>query len=141
MKTLKTLTAALLITLSFSAFAADGSKAEKLEMNYALKTYIEAVTQGKIGSLIDVLDQEIRFTTTCGKKIINHNKSQVLNGLKFSENVKQNCVTESRIVESTPNLSVVKVTLKYANFSKIEYLSLANTTKGWKITSVSTSFI
>ena len=141
MKTLKTLTAALLITLSFSAFAADGSKAEKLEMNYALKTYIEAVTQGKIGSLIDVLDQEIRFTTTRGKKIINHNKSQMLNGLKFSENVKQNCVTEFRIVESTPNLSVVKVTLKYANFSKIEYLSLANTTKGWKITSVSTSFI
>jgi hypothetical protein len=141
MKTLKTLTASLLITLSFSAFAADGSKAEKLEMNYALRTYIEAVTQGKIGSLIDVLDQEIRFTTTRGEKIINHNKSQVLNGLKFSENVKQNCVTEFRIVESTPNLSVVKVTLKYANFSKIEYLSLANTTKGWKITSVSTSFI
>lgn len=141
MKTLKTLTAALLITLSFPAFAVDGSKAEKLEMNYALKTYIEAVTQGKIGSLTDVLDQEIRFTTTRGEKIINHNKSQMLSGLKFSENVKQNCVTEFSIVESTPNLSVVKVTFKYANFSKVEYLNLANTTKGWKITSVSTSFI
>lgn len=141
MKTLKTLTAALLITLSFSAFAVDGSKAEKLEMNYALKTYIEAVTQGKFGSLTDVLDQEIRFTTTRGEKIINHNKSQMLSGLKFSENVKQNCVTEFSIVESAPNLSVVKVTFKYANFSKVEYLNLANTTKGWKITSVSTSFI
>ena len=141
MTTLKTLTAALLITLSFSAFAADGSKAEKLEMKYALRTYIDAITQGKIGGLTDVLDQDIRFTTTRGQKIINHSKSQVLNELKISENVKQNCVTEFSIVESTPNLSVVKVTFKYANFSKVEYLNLANTTKGWKITSVSTSFI
>ena len=54
MKTLKSITAALLIALSFSAFAADSPKNEKLEMNYALKTYIDAITLGKINALPEV---------------------------------------------------------------------------------------
>lgn len=141
MKTLKTLTAALLITLSFSAFAADGSKAEKLEMDYALKTYIDALTKGKISPLAEVLDKDVKFTTTRGAKIFNHTKIDMLNSLMGSDNVVQNCATEFSIVESTPTISVVKVIMKYNGFSKISYLNLANTTKGWKITNVSISIL
>lgn len=143
MKTLKNLTAAVLLALSVSvsAFAADETAAEKLNMNYALKTYISAVTEGKLAALPEVLDKDIKFTSTRGDKIVNHSRSEMLNVLKVSENVKQNCATEFSVVESTPSLSVVKVTMKYEGFSKVEYLSLANTKNGWKITSVSTSFI
>ncbi|MGV3686410.1 MAG: nuclear transport factor 2 family protein [Daejeonella sp.] len=141
MKTLKSIAAALLIAFSLSSFAADGTAKEKLEMNYALKTYIEAVTVGKITALPEVLDKNVKFTSTRGENIISHNRSEMLNVLKTTENVKQNCVTEFSVIESTPSASVVKVTMKYDNFSKVSYLNLANTTKGWKITSVSTSFI
>lgn len=142
MKTLKTFSAALLMLLSVSAFAADGSKKEeKLGMNYALKTYIDAVAHGKIGSLEEVLDKDIKFTTTRGQKIINHNKVELLNSLQGIRNVEQNCTTEYSIVESVPTLSVVKVVMKYEGFSKVTYLSLANSAKGWKITNISTSFI
>jgi len=141
MKTLKTITAALLIAFSFSAFAADGTAKEKREMNYALKTYIEAVNEGKIGTLSEVLDREVKFTTTRGEQIISHNKSEMMNSLKGSENVIQNCETSFNVVEATPSFSVVKVISKYKGFSKVNYLNLANTGKGWKITSVSTSFI
>ncbi len=141
MKTLKTLTAALLIAFSFSAFAADGSKSEKLEMNYALKTYIDALTRGKIAPLDEVLDKDVKFTTTRGAKIFNHNKAAMLNSLKDSENVIYDCVTEFNVVESTPTMSLVKVIMKYKGFSKINYVSLANTSKGWKITNVSISIV
>ena len=141
MKTLKTITAALLIAFSFSAFAADGSAKEKLEMNYALKTYIDAVTLGKVAALPEVLDKEVKFTSTRGENIVHHNKAEMLSALKVSENVQQNCTTEYNVVEATPTFSVVKVTMKYEGFSKVSFINLANTTKGWKITSVSTSFI
>ncbi|WP_411273260.1 nuclear transport factor 2 family protein [Daejeonella sp.] len=141
MKTLKTITAALLIAISFSAFAADGTAKEKLEMNYALKVYIEAVTDGKIAPLPEVLDKNVKFTYTRGENIFSHGRTEVLNVLSSTENVKQNCITEFRIVESTPSASMVKVIMKYHGFVKVSYLNLANTTKGWKITNVSTSFI
>ncbi len=141
MKTLKTITAALLIAFSFSAFAADGTAKEKRELNYALKAYIEAVTEGKIADLAEVLAKDVNFSYARGEKIVSHNKSEMLSALKISENVMQNCVTSYNLVEATPSFSVVKVTMKYDGFSKVSYLNLGNTGNGWKITSVSTSFI
>ena len=141
MKTLKTIATAFLIALSLSSFAEDGTAKEKLEMNYALNAYIQAVTDGKIGGLLEVLDKNVKFTSTRGENIISHGRTEMLGILKTTENVKQNCVTQFNVVESTPSAGVVKVTMKYDGFSKVSYLSLANTTKGWKITSVSTSFI
>jgi len=141
MKTLKTIAAALLIAFSFSSFAADGTAKEKLEMNYATKVYIDAVAYGKIAPLPEVLDKNVKFTSTRGENILSHNRTEFLHILNSTENVKQNCNTEFSVVESTPSASVVKVIMKYDGFSKVSYLNLANTTKGWKITSVSTSFI
>lgn len=141
MKTLKTITAALLIVLSTSAFAKDDTKSEKLNINYALKAYIDAVAHGKINGLNEVMDKDVKFTSTRGQQIINHDRNQILNSLKHLQNVEQNCSTEFSIIESTPTQSVVKVTMKYDGFSKINYLSMSNTGKGWKIVSVATSFI
>lgn len=141
MKTLKTITAALLITFSFSAFAADGTAKEKREMNYALKTYIEAITKGKIADLAEVLAKEVNFSYARGEKIVSHNKTEMLSALKVNENVNQNCATSYSVVEATPSFSVVKIVMKYDGFSKVSYLNLGNTGNGWKITSVSTSFI
>ena len=141
MKTLKTIAAALLVVLSTSAFASDDTKSEKLNINYALKAYIDAVAHGKIDGLNEVMDKDVKFTSTRGLEIIHHDKNQMLNLLKNHQNIEQNCVTEFSIVESTPTQSVVKVTMKYDGFSKINYLSMSNTGKGWKIVSVATSYI
>lgn len=116
MKILKTFSAALLMVLSSVAFAADGSKHEKLDMNYALKTYIDAMAHGKISGLPEVLDKDIKFTTTRGEKIINHNKAEMLNSLQGNENVEQNCTIEYSIVEATLTISVVKVVMKYRRY-------------------------
>lgn len=141
MKTLKSITAALLIVLSTSAFANDDTKLEKLNINYALKTYVNAVTHGKIEGLAEVMDKDVKFSTTRGQQIINHDKNQVLESMKSIQNVEQNCITEFSIVESTLTQSIVKVTMKYKEFSKISYLSMSNTGKGWKIVNVATSYM
>ncbi|MFA5245866.1 MAG: nuclear transport factor 2 family protein [Pedobacter sp.] len=141
MKTLKTITAAVLTVVSFSAFAADGIRNEKLKLSYPAQTYVDAMTHGKINALPQVLDKEIKYTTTQGEKIFSFNKAEMLKSLEGIRGVEQNCTTEYSVIESTPTISVVKVTMKYEHFSKITYLNLANTANGWKITSIATSFI
>ena len=114
---------------------------EKLKLSYPAQTYVDAMAHGKINALPEVLDKEIKYTTTHGKKILSFNKAEMLKSIEGIRGVEQNCTTEYNVVESTPTISVVKVTMKYDGFSKITYLNMANTADGWKITSIATSFI
>ena len=142
MKTLKNLTAGLLAAavLTSSVFATEPAN-QKHEMNYALTSYVDAMAHGKISGLSEVLDKDVKFTSTRGEQIVSFSKNEVLNSLKNAENVEQNCSTAYHVIESNPTLTVVKLVMKYDTFSKVTYLSMANTTKGWKITNVSSTFI
>ena len=140
MKTLKTLTAALLIILTSSAFANDDAKKEKLMMDYTIKRYIDAISLGQVKGVSEIFDRNVKMTTTRNKEIVNYDKSDILWALKFNQNVEQNCTIDYKFLEMDPSLATVKVTMKYEGFSKINVISMANTTKGWRITNISTSF-
>ncbi|MBC7914797.1 MAG: nuclear transport factor 2 family protein [Pyrinomonadaceae bacterium] len=110
-------------------------------MDYALKTYIDAITAGKVKGFAEILDNDVKFTVTRGEKIINYSRTEMLNSLKLSQNITQNCVTEHTIVEQNPTQAIVKVSMKYDAFSRINYVTMAQTNKGWKITNVSSVFV
>ena len=141
MKTLKTLTVAVLIALSFSAFANNQTGNEKLKLNYALQAYIDAMSFGKINGFADILDTDVKFSMTKNNRIVHYNKSEILAFVRDTKGIEQNCSTAYDIVEQTPTQAIVKVIMKYPAFSKISYLCLANSSGGWKITNVSNSYI
>ncbi len=141
MKALKFIIITFCITCSFNAFSKDDeAKGSKSTMNFAVQTYIDAVTQGKLKGLGDVLDNDVKFTINQGEKIVNFNRSEMLNSLKGSENLQQNCKTEYSTVEQNDNQSIVKVIMTYDVFTKISYVTIAHTNNGWKITNVSSVF-
>jgi hypothetical protein len=141
MKTLKSTLAVTLIIFSLTAFSNDDPKSQKLTMDYALKTYIDAISQGKVKGFAEILDSDVKFTVTRGETIVNYSRSEMLTEMKNSENVAQNCQTDYAIVEQNPSQAIVKVTLKYEAFSRINYVTMAQTNKGWKITNVSSVFV
>lgn len=141
MKTLRSLGTLVLMVFTLSAFASDEAATEKLSMNYAVKTYLDAVSLGKLKGLAQVLDPEIKFTSTRGQQIIRHSKSDILSIFRNNENIRQNCFTDYTVMDVNTRQAVVKVIMKYENFSKIEILNMVNTARGWKITDVSTTFI
>jgi len=140
MKTLKTLLTACLLVLGIGAFADELNTSNKLGIDYALKTYLDAIGEGKVKNLASILDNDVKFTISRGEKILNYSKSEMLSSLKSQENVKQNCTTEYLVVEKNPTQSIVKVTQKYENFTRVNFVTFNNTAKGWKITNVSSSF-
>lgn len=141
MKALKTIITAFCIVLSFTAFSKDdGAKDQKLSMSYAVQTYIDAMTLGKIKDFGEVLDNDVKFTMTQGQKIVNFNRAQMLSALKGSENMEQNCKTSYSVVEQNDAQSIVKVTMTYDVFTRTNYVTISHTDKGWKITNVSSVF-
>lgn len=140
MKTLKTLTAAFLMILSFSAFANDESISNKNLVEYTVKTYVDAVSHGKTENLSEVLDRDVKYTFTRGEKIYSYGKSDILKFMKGAEHVDQQCITETAIIEQNATQIIVKVSMKYDGFTNVNYLNIANTTKGWKITNITRAF-
>ena len=139
MKTLQTLTTALLIAFSSFAFA-DGPDASKLKMDYALNAYINALSSGSIKGLAEVLDKDVKYTISRGEGIVTLNRSQILELFKSYENIEQNCTTTQSIIEAGDNQTIVKINMKYEAFSKVNFVTLNNTPKGWKITNISTTY-
>lgn len=140
MKTLKTLTASLLVLISVCAFAADDATAKKLKIDYTLDTYVEAMANGKLDGLKDILTEDMKYEVTRGDKVINYTKAQLLSSLKESENVIQNCSTDYSLERINSSQAIMKVSMKYESFTKINYINLDKTEAGWQITKISNSY-
>lgn len=141
MKTLKTIFIALLVTLTFTAAKANTPNLkERLTMRYAINTYVDAFTHGKSAGLAEIIDENAKFSHNRGQQVISFSKNQILQNLENEQNVEQNCATTTKIIESTSNLVVYKVQMKYQNFSRTNYVTMTDTGNGWKITNVSSVF-
>jgi len=98
------------------------------------------MANGKMADLGDILDEQMKFTVARSEKVISYSKSQLLNSLKQSENVVQNCDTDYDVEKINSSQALVKVIMKYEGFTKINYINLENTKTGWKIMNISSSY-
>jgi len=142
MKTLKTLTLSLVTLVTFGTAKAVNLKTdnEVLTVNHAVNTYVNALIHGQVNDLSAVIDQNAKFTMLRGKKMLSFTKTEMINSIKENENLEQQCLTSTSVTESNDDLTIVKVDMKYAGFTRTSYVTLANTTDGWKITNVYSVF-
>jgi hypothetical protein len=140
MKTLRSIMLGLALLLVCSATKASNIKGEKLTRNHALYTYADAITQGKLSNLNDVLDKTAEFSMLRGKTIISFSRKQMLDYLKSNKNVEEICTTSTSIIASDANVEIVKFDMKFKGFVRHNYITIANTGNGWKITNVYSTF-
>jgi hypothetical protein len=141
MKTLKTIVLGVALLAVCGAANAKPAIGEKLTRNHAINTYIDAMTRGKLAGLNDVLDKTAAFSMLRGKTVLSFSKKEMLDYLQSNKNVELACTTSTSIVESDANLAVVKVDMKFDGFVRSNYVTIANTGNGWKITSVYSVFV
>ena len=141
MKTLKSIMLGLALLIVCSAAKAnDNTEGENLTINYAINTYVDAMTRGKVQGLNEVIDQSAKFSMLRGKSVLSFTKSEMIESLKANKNVDQDCTTSTSIVESNSDLAVVKVDMQFDGFVRSNYVTIANTGRGWKITNVYSVF-
>jgi len=148
MNTLKSIIAGLALVVVCNAATANNSgpnlvkthAVEKLTRTHAIDIYLDAMTQGKVSGLNDVLDKSATFNMVIGKKLRSFNKKQMLNYVKNSKNTEQNCTIRTSIIKNDARVEIVKVDMKYNNLFRSNYITIADTGEGWKIIKVYTVF-
>lgn len=113
---------------------------DRLTPNYAINTFVDAMTRGKLAGINEVLDKSVEFSMLRGKTVLSFTRSEMLDFLKSNKNIEQTCTTSTSIVESNANVTIVKVAMKYSDFVRNNYVTIANTGNGWKITNVYSVF-
>jgi hypothetical protein len=140
MKTLKSITIALALLVTCSVVKANDVPEIYLTKTHAINTYINAMTRGKSDGLSQVIDQSAKFNILRGKSILSYNKKEITDFLKNEKDVEQACTTSTEIVQNNADMAVVRVDMKFENFTRSNYVTIANTGSGWKITNVYSVF-
>ncbi len=140
MKTLKSILLGVALLAVGTAVRANNTNDGTLTENHAINTYVDAMTRGKLQGLNDVLDPSAQFSMLRGKTVLSFSKKQMLDFMQANKNTEQTCTTNTSIVESNANIAVVKVDMKYDGFVRSNYVTIANTGNGWKITNVYSVF-
>ncbi len=143
MKTLKTIAAALLIVVTFGAAKANtiyNNNDDRMSINYSVNTYVNAISRGNVKELTNLLDDNLKYSIERGSKTMVFNKAQYVESLKADQGVEQDCLVTSTITDTTPDVTIVKVDLKYAEFTRTNYVTLTNSAKGWKVTNIYSTF-
>jgi hypothetical protein len=140
MKTLKSIVLGLALLVVTNVVKADEPVAAKISRNQAITAYVNAMTQGKSSGLKDVIDQTAKFSSLRGNKVVSFDKADMLKYAEQNQDIQQACTTTTTDVESNSDLAVVKVDMQYSNFTRTNYVTMANTGEGWKITNVYSVF-
>ncbi|WP_374164416.1 nuclear transport factor 2 family protein [Arcticibacter sp. MXS-1] len=141
MKRVALMLTAIYFGITLSSFAADeNSKERKLTVDYAIQTYVDALTEGKVKLLNEVLDADVKFSVAQGDKMENYTREQILEQVRRAENVKQNCTAEYTLVDQNLSQAIYKVVFDYQSFKKVNFVTVVQTKKGWKLTNVSVSY-
>lgn len=140
MKTLKSVTVALALFAICSFAKANDVPPSELTKTYAINAYIDAMTHGKLGNLKQVIDPSATFSIQRGDDVLSFTKDQIVDNLKSQENIEQECTTTNQVVDESNNKIIVKVDMAFAQFTRTNYVTIANTGKGWKITNVNSVF-
>src|SRR4051812_32606086 len=113
MKTLKSIALGLALLATVCVAKAADKPVERLTKNYAINTYIDAMSRGKLQGMSEVLDATAKFSMLRGTKVMSYGKAEMLGFLKANQNIEQTCTISTSVVENNDDVSVVKVDMQY----------------------------
>jgi hypothetical protein len=141
MKTLKSIALGLTLFIATAAAKANTLPGDNgLTRNYTITTYVNAISHGKIDDLKAVIDNDANFSMQNGKELTSYDKSEMLEFLASTKGVEQQCVVTTTNLEGNNDQAVVRVDLNYNTFTRSNYVTITNTSAGWKITNVYSVF-
>ena len=139
MRTVRTLIIVAVLFVVCTAAKTSFNKEERsLSKNSALNIYISAVAHGKAGGIAKVHDSNAKFSILNGTKTVSFSKNEMPVYFKAVESNGKKYTTSTAIVENGAGESIVRVNMQSHDLLRSNYVTLANTGNGWKITNVYT---
>ncbi|MDB5010425.1 MAG: hypothetical protein JWQ06_1214 [Mucilaginibacter sp.] len=111
-----------------------------LTEDYVINTYVDALTQGNLNGINNILAANAQFNVLQNKKVVTFSKQDMMDYLKSNKGVQQNCTTATTLIENNADDAIVKVDMKYADHVQSNLVTMINTDNGWKISNVYSIF-
>ncbi len=141
MKTLKAMLMGLALVFAVGVASAATTSGPKPTKDDVFNTYLNAVVHGKLAGIEDVIDDEAEFNIKHGDNVSTIGKQQIIRSLKSTENIEQDCHCTKSVVQDSDDVSMLKVEMKYADFTRVDIITAQRAGHGWKITKVESSYV
>ncbi|QBQ41704.1 hypothetical protein E2P86_11310 [Sphingobacterium psychroaquaticum] len=138
-RTVTTLIAAMIMTMSFSSFASSTANPLKnLNSARILSTYVEAITLGNTDFNKHLFADDFEYRNSSNND--KFNKKQYTDFLKANKGLQYNCETTHEIMDESGTACVAKAIMKFEKFTRIDYITLNHCEDGWKVSKVVTTY-
>ncbi|MFD1772294.1 nuclear transport factor 2 family protein [Sphingobacterium suaedae] len=138
-KIVTSIAAALIMITSLNAFAAEKANPLKnVESAKIITTYLEATTLGSVDMNKFLFSEDFEYRNTANGDTFG--KKEYTKFLKAHKGITFDCETAYEILDQSGQACVAKATMKFANFTRVDYITLDQTEDGWKVSKVVTSY-
>lgn len=100
--------------------------------------YVEAITLGNTEFNKHLFTSDFEYHNTGNDQVCSRTK--YLNFLKANKGLKYNCTTTYEILDEAGATSVAKATMKFENFTRVDYITMVQSKDGWKVSKVVTTY-
>jgi len=103
-----------------------------------ISIYVQAFTEGNYENSKYFLADDFEFYNP--KRNMSVNKREYVKFLKNTTDLKYNCETNYEILEESTDVCIAKTTMKFENFTRIDYITLRLSEEGWKIAKIVSTY-
>lgn len=134
-----TIITALLIIATSSSFASTKHNPLKdLSSFNIINTYLESTTAGNNTLDKYLFAEDFEYRNGMHKK--GYTKSEYMRFLKKNKGLKYDCTTTYEILNESGEVCMAKATMKFTNFTRVDYITLTHNSDGWKVSKVVTTY-
>lgn len=101
-------------------------------------TYVEAITRGNTDFHKQLFTADFEYLNSASNQV--SNRTAYLGFLKANKGIQYNCKTDYEILDQAGKTSVAKVSMQFENFTRVDYVTMLQSTDGWKISKVVTTY-
>ncbi len=130
---------AMALVLFLSSFGKTKNGAG-ISVTYAMNHYLEHIIhgQGNLNERLFTKDFEMTVYTQDNERKIN--KRQLMKFLKKTKGLSYDCETTYKILDSSPQCTIVKASMTFEHFTRIDYITLRLDNEDWKISKVVSTY-
>jgi len=121
---------------TFASYHRDPLK--DLDSQQIVQAYLEAITQGKTNHSKYLFANDFQYESSTNK--INYSKVQFCQFLQVNKGIHLDCQATAQILDATSNTCIAKTSMTFANFTRVDYITLSRHRQGWKISKIITTY-
>ncbi|QBQ42879.1 hypothetical protein E2P86_17740 [Sphingobacterium psychroaquaticum] len=138
-RTVTTIAAAFIMIASFSSFAAEkANPLRNLDSKNIVLSYLEATTAGNVVWNKHLFAEDFTYSNVANGD--NFSKKQYRAFLKATKGLKYDCTTTYEILDEAGQTCMAKATMKFDNFTRVDYITLSKSQEGWQVSKVLTTY-